>query len=510
MKQFQRNGRDAGGSVKTGALIPALTVALLLGGCSADVGRFDFPTFNLNGDTSTTNSIPTPAEPIAGGSSLSGAADRSSSGSRGGGAYVPPRSSRADNGVDVAALPEPSAPAGGYERPANGMPSTYQPPRATYTPSPAAPVASSPVQSRSSASHAPAAAPGDGIEVQRGDTVYGLARRHGVTVKDLMAANNLTAANIKPGQRLRIPGGASTIAAPLEAKREMAAPIPAAPRVAAVAAASEAGTPAAGDWGGSYTIQAGDNLYGIARSHKVRVADLQSANNITNPRQLKPGMVLRVPGNGGSATPAPTPTPTLAQAPRASETEAPRVIQSTTQPTLINGEKKVAALDTGGVTDATAAASAPAKSAPEAQSTSKPSKTAAVTPAQIGAGKLRWPSKGKVISGFGQRPDGTHNDGINIAVPQGTDIHAAEEGEVAYAGSELKGYGNLILVRHDNGWVTAYAHSDQMLVKRGDKVRRGDVLAKAGKTGQVDQPQVHFELRQGSKPVDPLPYLDRL
>lgn len=497
MKRFQRNGRDAGDRAMTGALIPALTVAFLLSGCSADVGRFDFPTFNLNGDTSTTNSIPTPSEPVSGGS-LSGAADRSSGGSHGG-AYVPPRASRGENGVDVAALPEPTAPVGGYGHPSHGVASSnsYQPPRATYAPSAAAAPSYSP--SQHTRTNMSATAPGESIEVQRGDTIYGLARRHGVTVKDLMAANSLTAANIKPGQRLRIPGGAGTVAAPLESKRTAAAPIPAAPRVAATA--SDTGTAPAGDWGGSYTIRAGDSLFGIARSHKVRVADLQSANNITNPRQLKPGMVLRVPGAGGSST------PTLAQAPRASETEAPRVIQSTTQPTVINGEKKVAALDTGGVSDAT---SAPAKSAPDAKQASRPDKTAALSPAQIGAGKLRWPSKGKVISGFGQRPDGTHNDGINIAVPQGTDVHAAEEGEVAYAGSELKGYGNLILVRHDNGWVTAYAHSETMLVKRGDKVRRGDVIAKAGKTGQVDQPQLHFELRQGSKPVDPLPYLDRL
>jgi murein DD-endopeptidase MepM/ murein hydrolase activator NlpD len=256
------------------------------------------------------------------------------------------------------------------------------------------------------------------------------------------------------------------------------------------------------DWRGSYQVQPGDSLYRIARQHEIRVADLQRANSIENPRQLKPGMVLRIPG---TAEPSSLPSSTVAAIPGATAPDAPRAIQSSTQPTMINarGERRVAALNTGRITDA-----GPAPSA--SWSGVKPVQTVAITPSQIGTNSLRWPSKGKVLSGFGQRADGTHNDGINIAVPKGTDVHAAAEGEVAYAGSELKGYGNLILLRHDNGWVTAYAHADQLLVKRGDKVRRGDVIAKAGNTGQVDQPQLHFELRQGSKPVDPLPYLDRL
>jgi murein DD-endopeptidase MepM/ murein hydrolase activator NlpD len=127
-----------------------------------------------------------------------------------------------------------------------------------------------------------------------------------------------------------------------------------------------------------------------------------------------------------------------------------------------------------------------------------------------GETRLRWPVNGRVIAAFGPRADGTHNDGLNLAVPLGTEVHAAEAGLVAYAGSELKGYGNLVLLRHDNGWVTAYAHNDEVLVKAGDKVKRGQVLARAGKTGQVDQPQLHFELRHGSKPVDPTPFLERL
>ena len=151
----------------------------------------------------------------------------------------------------------------------------------------------------------------------------------------------------------------------------------------------------------------------------------------------------------------------------------------------------------------------------EAANSGKGDKVAVATPppAKASGGdtsKLRWPAQGKIIAGFGGRPDGTHNDGINLSVPQGTDVHAAESGVVAYAGSELKGYGNLVLVRHDNGWVTAYAHNEELLVKRGDKVARGQVIAKAGKTGTVDQPQVHFELRQGSKPVDPTPFMEKL
>ena len=117
--------------------------------------------------------------------------------------------------------------------------------------------------------------------------------------------------------------------------------------------------------------------------------------------------------------------------------------------------------------------------------------------------------RGTVLAGFGKRPDGTHNDGVNISVPLGTDVVAADSGTVAYAGNELKGYGNLVLIRHDNGWVSAYAHADTLLVKRGDSIKRGQVIAKAGKTGTVDQPQVHFELRQGSKPVDPLPHMEK-
>jgi murein DD-endopeptidase MepM/ murein hydrolase activator NlpD len=115
--------------------------------------------------------------------------------------------------------------------------------------------------------------------------------------------------------------------------------------------------------------------------------------------------------------------------------------------------------------------------------------------------------RGRVIAGFGSETSGQHNDGINLAVPEGTSIKAAEEGTVAYAGNELKGYGNLLLVRHSNGFVTAYAHASELLVKRGDQVKRGQIIARAGQTGSVSSPQLHFEIRKGATPVDPMRYL---
>ena len=119
----------------------------------------------------------------------------------------------------------------------------------------------------------------------------------------------------------------------------------------------------------------------------------------------------------------------------------------------------------------------------------------------------RWPLRGRVLASYGVAADGTHNDGINIAASRGTPIEAVESGIVAYAGNELRGYGNLVLVKHANGWISAYAHCDELLVKKGDPVYRGKVIAKVGATGGVSEPQLHFELRQGKRPVDPRGYL---
>ena len=115
--------------------------------------------------------------------------------------------------------------------------------------------------------------------------------------------------------------------------------------------------------------------------------------------------------------------------------------------------------------------------------------------------------RGRIIAHFGTEPNGTHNDGIDISAPEGTPVLAAEAGVVAYAGNELRGYGNLVLIKHANGWITAYAHCKELLVKRGDTVNRGQVIAKVGATGGVSEPQLHFELRRGKRAVDPREFL---
>ena len=324
-----------------------------------------------------------------------------------------------------------------------------------------------------------AAARGETIQVQDGDTLYSIAKRYGVSLAALIETNGLAHGSaIKPGQHLVLPTGAASARAVTEPAPAGRAPLA---RGASPPLAAATPLPTAG-WEGHHTLKAGESLYGIARQHGVTLAELQRVNGITEPTRVRAGTVLSVPG---SAPPADL-------APSHAQLGAPP--GSAGQPRILNTP---------------AAPDAPA--ARKTAALAEPSNDATEVAAEPGtaSSRFRWPAHGRLIASFGKRPDGTHNDGINIAVPQGTEIHAAESGRVAYAGDELKGYGNLVLIRHSNGWVSAYAHADQILVKRDDVVRRGQVIAKAGKTGTVDQPQLHFELRQGAKPVDPLAHLEK-
>jgi murein DD-endopeptidase MepM/ murein hydrolase activator NlpD len=143
-------------------------------------------------------------------------------------------------------------------------------------------------------------------------------------------------------------------------------------------------------------------------------------------------------------------------------------------------------------------AQAPAQSVPTAATPAPPPR----------AGRnFQWPVRGRVIQDFGPQGRGLQNDGLNIAAARGTPFRAAENGVVVYAGDEIKGFGNLLLVRHADGFVTAYAHAESLAVRPGDVVRRGQVIGRVGNSGGVDQPQLHFEVRRGTEPVDPRPLL---
>ena len=229
----------------------------------------------------------------------------------------------------------------------------------------------------------------------------------------------------------------------------------------------------------THTVTPGETMIGIAKRYNVALKDLAKANRVEPHAQVKMGDRLVIPGR-----PASTKSPALAAKP------APAPTQSQSKAAAAP-EKKVASIEP----QHTARAVSPTAAVEDTAKASDPP-------------SFRWPVRGRIIAGFGPKPNGQQNDGINLSVPEGTPIKAAEDGVVAYAGNELKGYGNLVLVRHPNGFVTAYAHASELLVKRGDTIKRGQIIAKAGQTGTVSSPQVHFEIRKGSSPVDPTQYLN--
>jgi murein DD-endopeptidase MepM/ murein hydrolase activator NlpD len=318
--------------------------------------------------------------------------------------------------------------------------------------------------------HGPAQ--GTTIIVGTSDTLETLARRYNVSSAAILQANGYKGPRaLSPGQQLIIPHQTAGVAA--------LAPALAAPASKPVAAVSAAPS--------IHFVNRGDTLLSIARHNHVSVAQLAKANNLKPTAKLKLGAKLTVPGAKTAAA-------------------APAV------PVAVAAAQPAAAL-TPPATKMAAAAGGPQQTARLAQATMKVEDAPAEAPvkASEATGALptfRWPVRGKVITSYGAKTNGKANDGINLAVPEGTPVKAAEDGVVAYSGNELKGYGNLVLIRHANGYVTAYAHASELLVKRGDTIKRGQVIAKSGQSGEVGSPQLHFEIRKGSTPVDPLQFLN--
>jgi murein DD-endopeptidase MepM/ murein hydrolase activator NlpD len=321
------------------------------------------------------------------------------------------------------------------------------------------------------ATHGPAQG-GTTIIVGTSDTLETLSRRYNVSAAAILQANGYKGPRVlSPGQQLIIPHQAAATA--------VAAPALIAPVSKPVAVASAA--PAA------HFVNRGDTLLSIARRNHVPVAELAKVNGLEPSAKLKLGMKLNIPGAKTAAV-----APVAAPAAIASAQPAAALAPPTKMAAATSAPQQTARLAQATTTMESAPAEAPAK----------PAETTGALPT------FRWPVRGKVITAYGAKANGKANDGINLAVPEGTPIKAAEDGVVAYSGNELKGYGNLVLVRHANGYVTAYAHASELLVKRGDTIKRGQVIAKSGQSGEVGSPQLHFEIRKGSTPVDPLQFLN--
>lgn len=260
------------------------------------------------------------------------------------------------------------------------------------------------------------------LYVHKGDTLYSLAKKNNIPLRDLIEENHLKAPyTLAVGQKLRIPKAQT------------------------------------------HTVQKGETLYGISRKYNMSVSTLSRLNHLSEPYTISVGQVLKV--NHTAKTPVKT---------------ASTNVKSKTKTTSATPSKTT-----------TVAAPRRTVSVPKAQANKK----------------FAWPVKGKIVSAFGKMQNGMQNDGINIAAAKGTAVTAAESGTVGYAGSQLKGYGNLILIRHDNGWMTAYAHNETILVKKDQKVKKGQKIATVGKTGNVKTPQLHFEIRYQTKVVNPQKYL---
>jgi murein DD-endopeptidase MepM/ murein hydrolase activator NlpD len=288
------------------------------------------------------------------------------------------------------------------------------------------------------------------------------------------------------------PGGGAKIAHAAAPRMPMSAAIPEAPSAPAgslPAPAHPASTSVVGSSAQTllptppvYTVGPGDTLSSVARKYRVSVREIAVANGITPETPLKVGTRLTIPIRVGARLSAPAGTP---------QPSAPVVAQ--TKP----GQQTYTAAVAPGKLASETAANVRLASPVETPSAEAPN----------GAPGFRWPVRGRIVNNFGARVNGSPNDGIDLAVPEGTPVRSAEDGVVAYAGNELKGYGNLVLVRHANGFVSAYANASELMVKRNDQVHKGQVILKSGQTGNAATPQLHFEIRKNSAPVDPMQYL---
>lgn len=363
---------------------------------------------------------------------------------------------------------------------------------------------------------------GTTVSLLEGENLNNLSRRYGVPVKEIMRVNNISnSRNVVAGQKILIPTyvytSKSAISAPdndpeTRAARSttgyegeltsgrIAIPTPRYHQVAKSAKpksqvktaklSTKTSTKSGRTSAIVHTVVSGDTLGGLAVRYNTNRADIKKANGLKTD-VVRLGQKLKIP----SAT-----------------------LVATNQTKSSSNDSNVDPIVTGGTTSNTSKNRSSFENVGVPASYTKPEDSAAIArraaetgpaPKQTGVSAFRWPVKGRIVSQFGSKQNGGPNDGIDIAVPIGTAIKAAENGKVIYSGSDLEQFGKLILVRHADGWVSAYAYSSKNLVVRGDIVRRGQTIAMSGRTGAAGIPKVHFELRKDSSPVNPLDHLAR-
>lgn len=267
------------------------------------------------------------------------------------------------------------------------------------------------------------------------------------------------------------------------------------------------------------TVRKGDTLYSISRRYDVPTRDMIEANGLTPPYTLHIGRVLKIPHARYHIVSKGDTLYNISKRYNVDLTSLSRANDISVPYTLNIGQRLVLPGSIGSQTTSSYQAAAP-KTTPskwswssnKTQKTPTQSKQASTSSKPAPAPKARktkfaWPVKGTVISKYGTIGKGRTNDGINIKAPLGTTVKAADKGTVAYAGNELKGFGNLILIKHDDGWITAYAHNDRLFVKKGQRVAKGEKISTVGSSGGVSSPQLHFEVRAGKKSVNPQSYL---
>ncbi len=253
------------------------------------------------------------------------------------------------------------------------------------------------------------------------------------------------------------------------------------------------------------TVNKGDTLYALSRRHDIPVRSLIAANNLRAPYALAVGQKLALP-NAKTHTVRKGETGYGISRRYGVTASALMQVNDIKPPYRLSVGQKLrlpgGADNTSMTQTASSARNAPQKSRPATGRT-----IAMPTPPPRSSSGFVWPVTGKLASRFGPREGGLHNDGINILAKEGTPVKAAEAGVVVYASNALEGYGNLLLLKHSGGWITAYAHNERLLVRPGQKIQKGQVVARVGSTGGVTVSQLHFEIRKGRRALDPLRHL---